>query len=64
VGSGWSEVDLRLALAGNRDKWEVALFGQNVLNNRHISQIVPFTGFPFATLNTPVTWGVSGSFKF
>ncbi len=64
VGSGWSEVDLRLALAGNRDKWEVALFGQNVLNNRHISQIVPFTGFPFATLNTPVTWGISGSIKF
>ncbi len=64
VGSGWSEVDLRIALAGDKTRWEVAAFGKNVFDNRHISQIVPFSGFPIATLNNPATWGLAGSIKF
>jgi iron complex outermembrane receptor protein len=64
IGASWTEVDLRLAIAGDANRWEVALFGRNVLDNRHISQIVPFTGFPIATLNNPATWGISSSIKF
>jgi iron complex outermembrane receptor protein len=64
IGQGWSEVDLRVALAGDKTKWEVAAFGKNVFDNRHISQIVPFSGFPIATLNNPATWGLAGSVKF
>ena len=64
VGEAWREVDLRLAVAGRDQAWEVSLYGRNVFDNRHISQIVPFTGFPIATLNTPRSWGVAGSFKF
>lgn len=62
--SGWSEVDVRLALAGHDNKWEIAAFGRNVFDKRYISQIVPFTGFPIATFNTPATWGVSGKINF
>ena len=61
---GWSEVDLRLALAGEGKRWEVAAFGRNVFDRRWISQVVPFTGFPIASLNTPATWGVSGKINF
>jgi iron complex outermembrane receptor protein len=64
VGAGWSEVDLRVALAGDKTRWEIAAFGKNVFDNRHISQIVPFSGFPIATLNNPATWGLAGSIKF
>jgi iron complex outermembrane receptor protein len=64
VAAGWSEVDVRLGIAGEENKWEVALFGRNVLDKRYISQIVPFTGFPIATLNTPRTWGANATFRF
>jgi len=67
VAAGWSEVDLRVGIVGYaaRDKaWEVALFGRNVFNKRFISQIVPFTGFPIATLNTPATWGANVTIRF
>jgi iron complex outermembrane receptor protein len=63
LSESWQEVDLRLSVTG-ASGWEVAVYGRNVFDNRHISQIVPFNGFPIATLNTPRTWGVSGKFKF
>ncbi|MBC2667600.1 TonB-dependent receptor [Novosphingobium piscinae] len=62
--AGWSEVDLRVALAGEDNKWELAAFGRNVFDRRYISQIVPFTGFPVATFNTPATWGLNGKINF
>jgi iron complex outermembrane recepter protein len=61
---GWSEVDVRVALAGADNKWELAVFGRNVFDKRYISQAVPFTGFPIATFNTPATWGMSGKINF
>ena len=64
VANGWSEVDLRIGIAGKANAWEVALFGRNVFDKRFISQIVPFTGFPIATLNTPATWGANATFRF
>jgi iron complex outermembrane receptor protein len=61
-GESWTEFDLRLATGG--DKWEVALAANNLFDNRHISQIVPFFMFPNATLNAPRNLGVSASFNF
>jgi len=34
---GWTEVDLRASISDSDDQWELAVFGQNVFNNRHIS---------------------------
>jgi len=64
VGEAWREFDLRASLSGPENRWEVAVLGRNVFDNRHISQIVPFNGFPTATLNTPATWSVSGTVRF
>ncbi len=64
VAAGWQEVDLRLALAGDGGRWEAAVYCKNVGDERYISQIVPFSGFPIATLNTPRSVGVSLSGKF
>ena len=64
VANGWSEVDLRIGIAGKANGWEVAVFARNIFDKRYISQIVPFTGFPIATLNTPATWGANATFRF
>lgn len=64
VGESWEEVDVRLAVSGPDNGWEIALSGSNIFDNRHISQIVPFNGFPIATLNSPRSWTVSGAFRF
>lgn len=54
----WEEVDLRLALIRSGGL-EISLAGRNVLDERHVSQAVPFFGFPIATLNNPRTWTIS-----
>lgn len=62
LGAGWHEFDLRVATGG--DNWELALLASNLLDNRHITQIVPFFMFPTATLNTPRSISVSASVNF
>lgn len=64
VASGWTEVDLRLSLQDIGDRWELAFYAKNLLNNRYLTQIAPYTGFPIGTLNTPQNFGVSFSDKF
>lgn len=64
TAAGWSEVDARIVLAGQTDRWELTAFGRNIFDKRYISQIVPFTGFPIATLNTPRTWGLSATLRY
>jgi len=47
----WTEVDLRA-------------FGQNVFNNRHISAVTALGGFPNASINEPVKWGVEAVIRY
>jgi iron complex outermembrane receptor protein len=52
-GSAWTELDARFALAGEGDRWSLALYGRNLLNDRHFSQITAFFGLPNGALNDP-----------
>ena len=61
-GDAWREFDLRVATGG--ENWELALLANNLFDNRHISQIVPFFMFPSATLNAPRSFTVSLTGKF
>jgi hypothetical protein len=58
-GPAWHEVDLRASLHSLSGHWEAALFARNVLDDRHITQIAPYNGFPIATLNTPRVVGIA-----
>ncbi len=61
---GWTEVDLRASISDSDDQWELAVFGQNVFNNRHISAVTALGGFPNASINEPVKWGVEAKVRY
>lgn len=54
----WEEVDIRATISEPKDNWELALFGKNILNNRHITAVTALGGFPNAAVNEPAKWGV------
>jgi iron complex outermembrane receptor protein len=60
----WSQVDARLALAASDGKWEVAAFGSNLLDDRHLSQITAFFALPNASVNEPRTFGLQLNLKY
>ena len=57
--STWHDIDARAGYAPNGRHWELALFARNLLNERHITQIAPYNGFPIATFNEPRIVGVT-----
>ncbi|TPW05475.1 MAG: TonB-dependent receptor, plug [Alphaproteobacteria bacterium] len=63
-GSGWTEVDARIALAAPGDRWELALFGKNLFDDRHFSQITAFFGLPNGALNDPQRVGIQLSARY
>lgn len=63
-GAAWTEIDARLALAGQADRWEVAVFGRNLNDNRHLSQVTSFFGLPNASVNEPRKIGVQFGIKY
>ena len=63
-GEAWSEVDLRLAISDPDDRWEVAVFGQNIFNNRRVAYALSLGSFPSGAINEPVKWGVETVFRF
>jgi len=64
VGEAWSEVDLRLEISDPNDKWQIAIYGQNVTDERRISFAAPFGGFPSGALSEPAKWGVETLIRF
>jgi len=60
----WAEVDLRASISDPDDNWELAVFGQNIFNNRHISAVTALGGFPNASINEPVKWGIEGTVRY
>ena len=55
----WHDVDLRAAWAPTGRHWDIAVFARNVLNERHLTQIAPYNGFPIGTLDDPRTVGMT-----
>jgi iron complex outermembrane receptor protein len=58
-----TEVGLRVGYAAAGDKWEAALFGRNIFNDKSLEGGIDFdnlTGF----VNDPRTWGVELKGKF
>lgn len=60
----WEEIDIRASLTARNDNWELALFGKNIFNNRHITAVTALGGFPNASVNEPVKWGVEALIKY
>jgi iron complex outermembrane receptor protein len=63
-GSGWTEYDARVSLAGLGEHWKVSLFGKNLFDNRHFTQITAFFGLPNGAVNDPRTVGVELAAKY
>jgi iron complex outermembrane receptor protein len=66
VQEGASTLDARLALRSADDRWEVALWGQNLTDELIKTHIVAFAPFrqQLNTYQPPRTYGVSVSFRF
>jgi iron complex outermembrane receptor protein len=62
-GEAWNELDVRLGLSDTNGKWDVGLFGRNVLDDRHVTQVAPFSGFPVASVNMPAQYGVQMTYR-
>src|SRR6185503_16818341 len=58
--------DARLAFGAADDRWEIALWGRNLSDNRHVVQglDVASLGFGNRTYNAPRTYGVTGTIRF
>ncbi len=61
---GWNQVDLRLSLQSADERWEVAVFGKNITDDRHITQVTQLGSFPNAAINEPRKWGGQISVNF
>ncbi len=63
----WTKVDLRLALTGGSDHWEVAVIGKNLTDeetsgNNNDQPLVPGNGF--SSLDRPRSWAVQGTYRW
>src|SRR6185503_10185429 len=58
--------DARLAFGAADDRWEIAMWGRNLSDNRHVVQglDVASLGFGNRTYNAPRTYGVTGTIRF
>jgi iron complex outermembrane receptor protein len=63
-GAAWSEYDARLNLADASDRWRVSLYGRNLADNRHFTQITAFFGLPNGAVNDPRSFGVELAVKY
>ncbi len=58
-GAAWTETALRLGWTSSDGKLAVAAFANNIFDNRHLTQVASFVGFPVGALNTPRVVGVT-----
>jgi iron complex outermembrane receptor protein len=63
-GAAWGELGVHTTLAKTGDRWSVTVYGENILNDRHLTQITPLSAYPEGTLNLPRRFGVRTAFKF
>ncbi len=60
----WSEVDLRISLESVDGRWEVAFFGRNITDDRHLTQVTQLGSFPNGAVNAPRRWGGQVAIRF
>ncbi|RME68185.1 MAG: hypothetical protein D6782_01530, partial [Alphaproteobacteria bacterium] len=60
----WNEVNARLSFIGRDERWELAVFGQNIFDDRHITQVTQLGSFPNAAISEPAKAGVEVRFNF
>ncbi len=63
-GEAFDEVNLRVSYTHMPSNITAAVFGKNIFDNRHASQVTALGAFPNAALNEPVKWGVEILKKF
>ena len=63
---GWTTVDLRLSLMPSNLRWELALWSQNLTDERYFEEVfyAEAIGTIGAIPGSPRQWGVTASFKF
>lgn len=60
----WNEVNARISFTPPDEQWELAIFGQNIFDDRHITQITQLGSFPNAAINEPAKIGIEARFNF
>jgi len=62
----WWMFDARAAIGAADERWEVAVWGRNLTDNRHVVQglDVAALGFGNRNYNAPRTYGVTATFRF
>lgn len=68
VGDDQQRLDLRLAWSSEDDRWGVAAFVTNVLDDQYVTGVNNLTtyifGTPFASISEPRQWGVEATVSF
>ncbi len=59
AADGSGELDLRVVFRPIVGNWEIAVFGQNVSDERTVTQVTALGAFPNAALNEPSKWGLN-----
>jgi iron complex outermembrane receptor protein len=68
VGDAQSRLDARLAWKNSTDRWGVAAFVTNLLDDQYVTRVSYITastlGTPFASVSEPRAWGFEAFVTF
>lgn len=64
MADAFVEADIRFAYINDASNWEIAIYGQNLFDERHITQVSALGSYPSASVNEPRKWGIQISKKF
>jgi len=59
-----NEVGVRFTIRPTSDRWELGIFGQNITDERTITQVTALGGHPNAAISEPSKWGVDFKLNF
>ncbi|MEP1554857.1 MAG: TonB-dependent receptor [Paraglaciecola sp.] len=63
-GPDITELSVRLSVTPIDEVWTIGLFGQNITDQRTITQVAALGGYPNAALNEPSKWGIDFVYHF
>jgi len=61
---GSNELGVRATLTTLDDRVDVSVFGQNVTDNRYVTQVTQLGSFPNGALNEPRKWGIQVKVRY
>lgn len=64
AGDAIDEVGVRLSIRPTDSNWELGLFGQNITDERTITQVSALGAYPVGVLNEPKKWGADFTIEF